>query len=83
MDLGHPIDGRAGDLSLSAAALGLLAGVKFYAVGDAAVAGLVTLAAVWRLRGGRSTWRICARMSGGRFPTTWFRRHLWGWRRCP
>jgi hypothetical protein len=49
--------GRAGDLGFAAVAFGLLVGVKFFALGYAAVAGAVALGLVCRLRGCRAAAR--------------------------
>lgn len=51
--------GRPADLALGVIALGLLAGIKFYALGYAGVAGLTAFGAVAHQRG----WRTAARTS--------------------
>ncbi|OYV72750.1 MAG: hypothetical protein B7Z74_05055, partial [Deltaproteobacteria bacterium 21-66-5] len=55
--LRHARDGRLADLALASAALGLLAGVKYYAIGYAAVAWTALVTVTWLSRGGRGAAR--------------------------
>jgi hypothetical protein len=75
----HAKTGSGADLAFAAAAIGLLAGVKYYALGYAALAGASLVAATWCLRGYRPAAKAMAigllgcLLLGG----YWYIRNIW------
>jgi hypothetical protein len=73
----HAERGRTADLVLGVACLGLLAGVKYYAVGYAAVAGAVGALVIARRRGGRAAARaaVAGLLGVAAFGGYWYARN--------